>query len=166
MNLAVVEISVFRPATDFERSKHFYRALLRLAFAIVAASSSGHTLAADFYHMLTVRYPSGLVKTFVGGPYSPQAWCEKQAQTVWDNVITTCGSCRKELQQCGEWSSMPPYYVKTFRNEPIAVPYVTAIPKGRILFSGVGSDAALAECRHTASQFRANGFPNSACISQ
>lgn len=144
---------------------HTARLLLALPLAWLAtAAHEAH--ATDYYHLLNVRYSSGLVKSFLGGPYSQKSWCEKQAQTVWDNVLTTCGSCRRELQECGEISKIPAYYLKTFQNEPIANPYVTVTPKGRIVFSGVTRDIALTECRHTASQFRANGLTNAQCISQ
>lgn len=133
---------------------------------VVFTAISLNARAADYYHLLNVRYPSGLVKTFLGGPYSRKSWCEKQAQTVWDNVLTTCGTCKKELQQCGEASVIPDSYLKTFRNEPIPSPYVTATPKGRIVFSGVRRDIALAECGHTAAEFRAHGFAEARCIGQ
>jgi len=120
--------------------------------------------AADFYHLVTVRYETGLVKYFLGGPYTGKSSCEKLAQTVWDNVATTCGTCKREFQACYESSVFPVVYKRTFRNELIPNPYVSATPKGRIIFAGVSRAAAIEECQHTATQFRASGFGQAACL--
>ena len=135
-----------------------------LIFAAIAFTTNC-TLAADFYHVLSVRYEGGLVKNFLGGPYNGKAGCEKNAQAVWDNVITTCGSCTKEVIGCMESSAFPDLYKKTFRNEIIPNPYVAATQKGRIVYSGVGHATAFRECQHTATQFRTSGFPQAVCIS-
>lgn len=142
------------------------RATLAVLLLLIAGITQSNARSADFYHIVTVRYDSGVVNYFLGGPYNGKSWCDKLAQTVWDNVVATCGKCRREFQSCVESSVLPEPYKRTFRSEPIANPYVAAMPKGRIIFAGVDKETAVRACQRAAAEFRANGYLQAVCIFQ
>lgn len=124
------------------------------------ASESG----SSFISFLAVRYEHGLVKYFLGGPYPGKSTCDKLGQAVWDNVVATCGTCKRELQACFQESAVSDVYLRAFRNEVIPIPYVTGIPNARVIFAGLDRENVIRECRHTASQFRASGYASAACV--
>lgn len=131
---------------------------------LVVVSFSTATQAADQVAWLSVRYSNGAVKTFVQGPYTSKASCDKLNQITWDNVLTACGSCKVEQQFCIPAEQLTGPFAKGLRKEPVAIPYVVATSKGRIFLSGIPTSEALAECERLASEFRRNGYPKSVCV--
>lgn len=140
------------------------RVLFAVLLLTIIGIAQSNASSADFYHIVIVRFDNGIVNYVLGGPYNGKNWCEKNAQAVWDNVVTSCGQCKREFQGCSEASALPDPYKRTFRNEPIWLPYVVAMPKGRILIAGVDKETAVRACQNAAAQFRVNGYKQAVCI--
>lgn len=131
-----------------------------LAASLVAISSH----AADYFSLLEVRYDNGLKKSFLAGPFSGKPFCEKLNQNVWDNVLPVCGTCKKELQICSEWSQLSAPFSAVLDSKPSPLVYVIATKKNRIIFSGAYRPVIEAECEATAKNFRTNGYPEARCV--
>ena len=120
--------------------------------------------AADYVSWLSVRYEGTAVKTFLQGPHNSKVQCEKLNETTWDNVLTACGICKVEQKFCMSADQLGEFYAKALRKERAEFPYVISTPKGRILFSGVPTASAVAECNRLAQLFRANGYVDARCV--
>ena len=120
--------------------------------------------AADHISWLAVRYQDNSVKTFLQGPYSSKAQCDKLNQSTWDNVLTACGTCKAEEKACTPASELREVFAKALRKEQAAFPYVIATPKGRIIISGVPTATAATECQRLGQQFRENGYADARCV--
>lgn len=138
--------------------------LQRICFFALGLFATSPAIAEDYFAMLDVRYDTGLKKTFLGGPYKDKPFCEKNNQTVWDNVQPVCGNCKRELQICGKWSELNDPLRKVMRGEPAPHFYVSATPKNKIIFSGASRAVVEEECELNARMFRENGYATARCI--
>lgn len=120
--------------------------------------------AADYFSVLDVRYENGMKKTFLGGPYTTKAWCEKMNQNTWDHIQPACGNCAKEINMCADSSALSEPFRKVMNGEPAPVAYVKATAKGRIVLSGANKANIDKECEDTALSFRSNGYPDARCV--
>jgi hypothetical protein len=153
------------PCKFSPRRKRLCRLLWGPLVVVVAqALTCGRAHAADYFAWLNVRYPNRAVKTFLQGPYPSKARCDLHNQTTWDNVITSCGSCAAEVQQCGRMEDLPEMYRKVLRQEPAAFPYVVATRQGRIFMSGVSAAFALEECQRMEAAFKRELYAEARCI--
>jgi hypothetical protein len=139
------------------RLHKYWASLLLLCIATQAQ-------AAEYVSWLAVRYQDHSVKTFIQGPYGSRPQCDKLNQTTWDNVQTACGICTAEAKFCLPAPELAEVFAKALRSERAAFPYVIATPKGRIIVSGVATDAAIAECQRLGQQFRVNGYSEARCV--
>lgn len=125
---------------------------------------SFNAYAADYFALLDVRYATGIKKTFIGGPYSSKAQCNKLNQVVWDNVQPTCGNCKNEMQVCSDMSVLNEPLRKVLAGEKTALTYVNATEKGKIILSAASASVIAQECEDSAKKFRLNGYKKASCV--
>jgi hypothetical protein len=139
--------------------------VLRFIFALLFSMFFVHAVyAADYFSILDVQYENGIKKTFLGGPYSGKAWCEKMNKNTWDHIQPVCGNCSKEISMCSDSSALNEPFRKVMNGEPAPMIYVKATAKGRIVLSGANKVVIEKECKDMALSFQLNGYPDAQCV--